>query len=57
MRRIRRTSKKEVVEVYLSKEAEKTYLKADHKKTRLLDNWFEHLEKSPLFGPNIKRLK
>ena len=44
-------------EVYLSKEAEKTYLKADHKKTKLLDNCFEHLEKSPLFGPNIKRLK
>ena len=44
-------------EVYLSKEAEKAYLKADPKKTRLLDNCVENLEQSPLFGPNIKRLK
>ena len=44
-------------EVYLSNEAEKIYLKANSKTTRLIDNCFEHLEESPLFGPNIKRLK
>ena len=44
-------------EVYLSREAEKIYLKAHHKTTRLLDNCFGNLEQSPLFGPNIKRLK
>jgi mRNA interferase RelE/StbE len=44
-------------EVYLSSEAEKIYLKANPKTTRLLDNCFEHLEESPLSGPNIKRLK
>jgi mRNA interferase RelE/StbE len=44
-------------EVYLSHEAEKIYLKATSKTTRLLDNCFKHLEESPLFGPNIKRLK
>lgn len=44
-------------EVYLSHEAEKIYLKANPKTTRLLDNCFRHLEASPLFGPNIKRLK
>ena len=43
-------------EVYLSREAEKIYLKATSKTTRLLDNCFKHLEESPLFGPNIKRL-
>lgn len=44
-------------EVYLSREAEKIYLKASLKTTRLLDNCFKNLEHSPLFGPNIKRLK
>ena len=44
-------------EVYLSREAEKVYLKATPKTTRLLDNCFRHLESSPLGGPNIKRLK
>jgi len=44
-------------EVYLSREAEKIYLKASPKTTRLLDNCFGNLEQSPLFGPNIKRLK
>jgi len=44
-------------EVYLSHEAEKIYLKANAKTTRLLDNCFRHLETSPFFGPNIKRLK
>jgi mRNA interferase RelE/StbE len=44
-------------EVYLSREAEKIYLKAAPKTTRLLENCFRHLEESPLSGPNIKRLK
>ncbi|MDP2968375.1 MAG: type II toxin-antitoxin system RelE/ParE family toxin [Deltaproteobacteria bacterium] len=44
-------------EVYLSKEAEKFYLKANPKTTRMLDNCFRHLEQSPLASPNIKRLK
>jgi len=44
-------------EVYLSREAEKIYLKANPKTTRLLDNCFRHLEESPLVGPNIKPLK
>jgi mRNA-degrading endonuclease RelE of RelBE toxin-antitoxin system len=44
-------------EVYLSREAEKIYLKASPKTTRLLDNCFGNLELPPLFGPNIKRLK
>ena len=44
-------------EVYLSHEAEKIYLKATPKTTRLLNNCFRHLEESPLFGPNIKHLK
>jgi mRNA interferase RelE/StbE len=44
-------------EVYLSHEAEKIYLKANPKTTRLLDHCFKNLEESPLFGPNIKRLK
>ena len=44
-------------EVFLSREAEKAYLKANSKTTRLLDNCFRHLEQSPLFGPDIKRLK
>jgi mRNA-degrading endonuclease RelE of RelBE toxin-antitoxin system len=44
-------------EVYLSREAEKIYLKANPKTTRLLHNCFRHLEESPLFGSNIKRLK
>lgn len=44
-------------EVYLSREAEKIYLKAHPKTTRLLDNCFRNLEQFPLFGPNIKRLK
>jgi mRNA interferase RelE/StbE len=44
-------------EIYLSKEAEKIYLKAAPKTTRLLDNCFRHLELSPFRGPNIKRLK
>ena len=44
-------------EVYLSHEAEKIYLKTNPKTTRLLDRCFENLEASPLFGPNIKRLK
>jgi mRNA interferase RelE/StbE len=46
-----------VFEVYLSHEAEKIYLKANPKTTRLLDHGFKNLEESPLFGPNIKRLK
>jgi mRNA-degrading endonuclease RelE of RelBE toxin-antitoxin system len=44
-------------EVYLSREAEKIYRKANPKTTRLLDNCFKNLEASPLIGPNIKRLK
>ena len=44
-------------ELYLSHEAEKIYVKASPKTTRLLDNCFGNLEQSPLFGPNIKRLK
>jgi mRNA interferase RelE/StbE len=44
-------------EVYLSHEAEKIYLKANPKTTRLLDNCFKNLEESALLGPNIKRLK
>jgi mRNA interferase RelE/StbE len=44
-------------EVYLSREAEKIYLKAAPKTTRLLENCFRHLEESPLSGPNIKRLR
>jgi len=44
-------------EVYLSREAEKIYLKAASKTTRLLDRCFRHLEESPLSGPDIKRLK
>ena len=44
-------------EVYLSNEAEKIYLKSNLKTTRLFDNCFKNLEESPLFGPNIKRLK
>ena len=44
-------------EVFLSREAEKIYLKAPPKTTRLLENCFRHLEESPLSGPNIKRLK
>jgi len=44
-------------EVYLSHEAEKICLKANPKTTRLLDHCFKNLEESPLFGPNIKRLK
>ena len=44
-------------EVYLSREAEKIYLKANPKTTRLLDKCFAYLEESPLAGPNIKRLK
>jgi mRNA interferase RelE/StbE len=44
-------------EVFLSHEAEKIYLKANPKTTRLLDNCFKHLEESPLLGSNIKRLK
>ena len=44
-------------EVYLSREAEKIYRKADPKTTRLLDNCFRQLEQSPLASPNIKRLK
>jgi mRNA interferase RelE/StbE len=44
-------------EIYLSREAEKIYLKAAPKATRLLDNCFRHLELSPFFGPNTKRLK
>ena len=44
-------------EVYLSREAEKIYLKAHPKTTRSLDNCFRNLELSSLFGPNIKRLK
>jgi mRNA interferase RelE/StbE len=44
-------------EVYLSREAEKVYLNANPKTTRLLDNCFKNLEESPLLGPNIKRLK
>jgi len=44
-------------EVYLSREAEKIYLKATPKTTRLLENCFRHLEESPLSGPDIKRLK
>ncbi len=50
------TSRK-MFEVYLSREAEKVYLKASPKTTRLLDNCFRHLEKSPMSGPKIKRLK
>ena len=44
-------------EVYLSREAEKIYLKAAPKTTRLLENCFRHLEESPLSGPNIKCLR
>jgi mRNA-degrading endonuclease RelE of RelBE toxin-antitoxin system len=44
-------------EIYLSREAEKIYLKASPKTTRLLDNCFKYLESSPFLGPNIKRLK
>ena len=44
-------------DVYLSHEAEKIYLKANPKTTRWHDNCFKNLEESPLFGPNIKRLK
>ena len=44
-------------EVFLSREAEKIYLKADPKTARLLDSCFRNLEESPQFGPNIKRLK
>jgi mRNA interferase RelE/StbE len=44
-------------EVYLSREAEKIYLKATPKTTRLLDRCFRDLEESPLSGPDIKRLK
>lgn len=44
-------------EVYLSREAEKIYLKAAPKTTRLLENCFRHLEESPLSGPDIKRLR
>ena len=44
-------------EVQLSREAQKFYFKATPKTARLLDNCFRYLEESPLFGPNIKRLK
>lgn len=44
-------------EVYLSREAEKIYLKANPKTSRLLDKCFKHLEESPFAGPDIKRLK
>ena len=44
-------------EVYLSHEAEKIYVKASPKTTRLLDNCFGNLEQSSLFQPNVKRLK
>jgi hypothetical protein len=36
-------------EVYLSHEAEKIYVKASPKTTRLLDNCFGNLEQSSLF--------
>ncbi len=44
-------------EVFLSREAEKIYLKATPKTTRLLDQCFRDLEESPFLGPNVKRLK
>ncbi len=49
-------AKKEIWEIILTKPAEKVYVKSSKAMLRRLDRCFEALERSPLYGNNIKAL-
>jgi mRNA interferase RelE/StbE len=48
--------KKEIWEIALTKPAEKSYDKSTKEMQQRLDGCFEELEKTPLYGKNIKTL-